>query len=105
MININSIRPLGNQLLVEEIVEDKNTKGGILLPDNVRKNGEPVRARIIAYSDKLNDSAAWADLEIRKACREQSPILFHKYLGAANTKQQVGERTWLIHKDLVLAIL
>ena len=42
-------KPLNNFVLMERIIEDNKTAGGIIIPDTARE--KPVMARVIAVGD------------------------------------------------------
>lgn len=103
-MNINNIRPLGNQLLIEVLPPDKQTPGGILLPDNQIQQGLPVKAFIKKLSTNFKYSVEEFDAMF-DAALNKTPILVHLSLGFKGSKFQLDNTHYLINKELVLAIL
>lgn len=105
MINIESIKPIGNQILIELLPKDKESKGGILIPENTIQQGHPVKAKILKVSDKLLFKKEFeTNSALSDAMWEEKIILVHLHLGG-RTKTQLSPIHFLINKDLVIAIL
>ena len=72
-----NIRPLQDRVLVEPIMEKKETKrGGIIIPDTAKK--KPVEGKVIAVGNgKLSESGKRIPLELKKG----NKVLYGKYAG------------------------
>ena len=72
-----NIRPLQDRVLVEPIMEKKETKrGGIIIPDTAKK--KPVEGIVIAVGNgKLSEDGKRIPLELKKG----NKVLYGKYAG------------------------
>ena len=90
---MKKIQPLGVNILVEVVAQEKMTESGIVLPDTV--GGEkPQEGKVVAVGDskKINDN-------IKKG----SLIIFAKYSG---TEIEIEKKEYLILKaEDILAIV
>jgi chaperonin GroES len=92
------IKPLSDHIFVEPINEEKITKSGIYLPDNVDE--KPMMGKVIAVGPgKKNEEGKVIPLEVRVGDK----VLFTKY---APTEIKIeGKEYLVIREDDILAIL
>ncbi len=94
MAKKNSIKPLGDRIVVVPIKEAEKTKSGIILPETADKE-KPAQGKVVAIGagDKIKKSG------IKKG----DEVVFEKYAG---TEFKIGSVEYKILKeDEVLAIL
>mmetsp|Transcript_2511 Transcript_2511/g.4591 ORF Transcript_2511/g.4591 Transcript_2511/m.4591 type:complete len:107 (-) Transcript_2511:1587-1907(-) len=97
-LNVSTLKPLGERVLVKMDKTEEKTTGGILLPDNAKK--KPQIGEIIAIgNNKKNseDSVTSISLQIG------NKVLYSKYAGT-NIKINNDEYILLNEKD-ILAII
>ncbi|MGE4554794.1 MAG: co-chaperone GroES [Candidatus Paceibacterota bacterium] len=92
------IKPLSDHIFVEPISEEKMTKSGIYLPENVDE--KPMMGKVIAVGPgKKNEEGKVIPLEIKVGDK----VLFTKY---APTEIKIeGKEYLVIREDDVLATL
>jgi chaperonin GroES len=93
-----AIRPLGDRLLVKRVQEEKETAGGIIIPDSAKE--KPIEGKVIAVGNgKRGDDGKTIKLEVKKGDR----ILFGKYAG---TEVKIeGTEHLILREDDVLGIV
>ncbi|MBI5046031.1 MAG: co-chaperone GroES [Candidatus Niyogibacteria bacterium] len=94
-----SIKPLGDRVLLEPVVEDAKTKSGIVIPDTTEKE-RPEKGRVVAVGEgKRREDGGLIPMSVKKG----QTVLFSKY-GPSEIK--VDHKEYLIAKeDDILAIL
>lgn len=92
------IKPLSDHIFVEPITEEKVTKSGIYLPDNVEE--KPMMGKVIAIGPgKKNEEGKIIPLEVKIGDK----VLFTKY---APTEIKIeGKEYLVIREDDILAII
>jgi chaperonin GroES len=87
-------KPLPNRILARKIKGKKTTRGGIAIPDTVKK------AKVIAVAPGINGET---DNRIPMQVKEGDRILMGKYTGAEIKIE--GEEYLIISEDEVLAVI
>ena len=91
----NSIRPLGDRVLVSRVEAESKTAGGILLPDSAKE--KPREGRVIAIGDgRTLDNGERSTFSVKVGDR----VLFTSYGG---TEVKFGGQEYLImdEKDIL----
>ncbi len=93
-----SLRPLHDRIIVERLVENETTAGGIIIPDTAKE--KPQKGKVIAVGKgKLQDDGSVRPLDLRAG----DVVLFGKYAG---TEIKIDSEDRLImREDDVLAVL
>ncbi len=93
------IKPLSDNLLIEPVGQEEETKGGILLPKTADKE-RPEQGLVIAVGPgKRSDSGEVRPIQIK----EGQKVLFTKY---GPTEIKVDDKEYLIAKEEdILAII
>ncbi len=93
------LKPIGSRLIVEPIIENEVSKGGIILPDTADKE-KPVQGKVIAigHGKTLNNGQKEViDLKVG------DKILFEKY---GSDEYKVDEKEFLVvDYDKVVAVI
>ena len=93
-----SIRPLGDRILVEAVEEKEVKKGGIVIPDTAKE--KPMEARVVALgTGKTDDDGKKVPFEMKKGDR----VLAAKY-GGTEIKLD-GKEYRILSSDDILAVL
>ena len=92
------IKPLSNRVLVQPILDEHKTEGGIIVPDTVEE--KPIKGKIVAVGPgKLDNAGKRLPLEIKV----NDTVLYSKYAG---TEFKVDNKEYLImNEDDILAVL
>jgi chaperonin GroES len=92
------VRPLHDRILLERLVEDDKTPGGLHIPDTAKE--KPQRGRVIAVGEgKRDDDGRRIALDVKPG----DTVLFGKYAG---TEIQVdGEERLIMREDEVLGVI
>ena len=92
------VRPLNDRLLVLRVEEEKQSAGGIIIPDTAKE--KPMQGKIVAAgSGKMGDDGKRTPLEVKKG----DLILFSKYAG---TEIKInGKEHLFMREDDILAIV
>lgn len=93
-----TLRPLGDRILVEIIDEEEQTIGGIIIPDNVRE--KPQRGTVISVGPGgLNEKSERVPVDVAVG----DTVVFSKYGG---TEVKLGLDDFLILRESdVLGVL
>jgi len=93
-----AIRPLGDRLLVKRVQEEKQTAGGIIIPDSAKE--KPIEGKVIAVGNgKRGDDGKVVKLEVKKGDK----VLFGKYAG---TEVKIeGEEHLILREDDILGVV
>ncbi len=93
-----NIQPLGDRVLVKQVEEKEQIKGGIIIPDAAKEKSQ--EAVVVAVgSGKLNDDGKRSPFEVKVGDR----VLISKYGG---TEVNVGDEKYtLLREDDIVAIL
>lgn len=94
-----NIKPLSNHLFIEAVEEEKITKSGILLPENVEKE-KPIKGKIIAIGNgKINEKGERIPMSVKVG----DIVLFKKY---GPDEIEIDGKKYLVgDEDDILAIL
>ncbi len=86
-----NLRPLDDRVVIEPMVAEEKTQGGILLPDTAKE--KPMKGKIIAVGEgKLLDSGKRAEMLVKKGDK----VLYGKYAG---TEVTVDGKELLVMKE------
>jgi len=93
------LKPLSNHLFIEAIVEEKKSKGGIVLPETVEKE-KPMKGTIIAVGPgKMNDRGEIFAMAVKVG----DVVLFKKY---GPDEIEIDGKKYLVgDEDDILAVL
>ncbi len=94
-----NLKPLSNHIFIEVIQEDKKTKSGIVLPENVEKE-KPMVGKVVAVGDgKINERGEKMPMSVKVGDK----VLFKKY---GPDEVEIDGRKYLVgDEDDVLAII
>ena len=85
-----TIRPLHDRVLIQRIDEQKQVRGGIIIPDTAKE--EPQQGEVISVGDgKINDDTR-RPLDVKPGDR----ILFGKYSGS---EIKIDDQEYLIMRE------
>ena len=92
------IKPLGERVLVEPLVEGEVNKGGIIIPDSAKE--KPQEGKVIALgTGKLDDDGKVIPFNVKKG----DIVLMPKYGG---TEVKLDDKTYqIMREDDILAII
>ena len=94
----NSIKPLGDRVLVEPIEEQEVKKGGIIIPDSAKE--KPQEGKIVAIgSGKTDDSGKKIAFEVKKGDK----VLYSKYGGTEVSIS--GNKYLILREDDILGVI
>ncbi len=92
-------KPLSNHLFLEPLEEEKKTKGGIVLPDNVEKE-KPVKGKVLAVGPgKRNDRGEVVPMAVKVG----DVVLFKKY--GPDEFELDGKKYLVGDEDDILAVI
>ncbi len=90
---MKKVQPIGENILVEVVAQEKMTKSGIVLPDTVSEE-KPQEGKVIAVGDSK---------KINENIKKDSLIIFAKYGG---TEIEIEKKIYLILKaEDILAVI
>jgi len=96
--NMN-LKPLSNHLFIEPIEEEKTTKSGIVLPENVDRE-KPIKGKIIAVGPgKRNEKGEIIPMSVKVG----DVVLFKKY--GPDEIEIEGKKYLVGDEDDILAII
>ena len=97
MAKVN-IKPLGDRVLVEQIEEAEQVKGGIVIPDAATE--KPIKGEIVAAGNgKILENGEVRALDVKVGDK----VLFGKYAG---TEVKVeGEDLLVMKEDDIMAVI
>jgi len=94
-----NLKPLSNHLFIEPIEEEKTTKSGIVLPENVDRE-KPIKGKIIAIGPgKRNEKGEIIPMSVKVG----DVVLFKKY--GPDEIEIEGKKYLVGDEDDILAIL
>lgn len=97
MAKVN-IQPLGDRVLVKQIEEKEQVKGGIIIPDAAKEKSQEATVVAVGLGRKLDDGKR-ASFDVKVGDR----VLISKYGG---TEVAVGDEKFvLLREDDIVAIL
>jgi chaperonin GroES len=93
-----NIRPLGDRVLVKPLKEEKQERGGLIIPDTAKE--KPQEGKVIATGKgKITEEGKVLPMDVKAGDR----ILYGKYSG---TEIKIdGEDHLIMHQDDILGIL
>ena len=92
------IRPLHDRILIKRLEEDKESEGGIIIPDTAKE--KPIQGKVIAVGKgKIMKSGEVIPLDVKQGDK----VLFGKY-GGTEVKID-GEEHLLMREDDILAVV
>jgi len=93
-----SVRPLGDRVLVKRLDEEQQTKGGIIVPDTAKE--KPQQGKIIEVGPgRMTEDGKRIPPDVKKG----NKVLFAKYTG---TEISVGDQEYLIlSEEHILAVV
>ena len=92
------IQPLGERVLVEPLKEDKQSKGGIIIPDTAKE--KPQEGKVIATgTGKLDDNGKKIPFNVKKGDK----VLMPQYGG--QTVKLDEKEYQIMREDDILAIV
>jgi len=92
------IRPLHDRLVVKRVAEEKQTAGGLYIPDSAKE--KPARGVVIAVGEgKRDESGKRIALDVSKG----DEVLFGKYAGTELKLD--GEENIVLREDEILAVI
>lgn len=93
-----NIRPLNDRILVKRLEEEKQTAGGIIIPDSAKE--KPAEGEVIAVGPgKMNDAGQRTAMDVTAGDR----VLFSKY-GGTDVKFD-GQDYLIMREDDILGVL
>ncbi len=93
----NTIKPLGQRVLVKRIEAEEVASGGIIIPDTAKE--KPQEAKVVSLGTGKNDEGK----EIPFSVKEGDTVLISKY-GGTDVKIQ-GEEHLIINESDILAVV
>jgi chaperonin GroES len=97
-LNVSTLKPLGDRVLLKLVAAEDKTAGGILLPDTAKE--KPQTGEIVAVGPgKRKDDGSYATVDVAVGDK----VLYSKYAG---TEVKLGTEDYILiaEKD-VLAVL
>ncbi len=94
----NSLKPLGNRVLVQRLEPEEKMKGGIILPDSAKKKQESAKVISVGPGKKLDDGKT-----IPVPVKVGDIILMDKYSGQEVTLHD--EEFIIVKADDIIAII
>ncbi len=94
-----TLKPLSNHLFLEPLEEEKKTKGGIVLPENVEKE-KPTKAKVLAVGPgKRSEDGKVQPMSVKVG----DIVLFKKY--GPDEIEMDGKKYLVGDEDDILAIV
>ncbi len=97
MAKVN-IQPLGDRVLVKQIEEKEQVKGGIIIPDAAKEKSQEATVVAVGLGRKLDDGKR-ASFDVKVGDR----VLISKYGGTEVSHG--GDKYMLLREDDIVAIL
>lgn len=94
-----TLKPLSNHLFLEPLEEEKKTKGGIVLPENVEKE-KPTKAKVLAVGPgKRSEDGRIQPMSVKVG----DIVLFKKY--GPDEIEMDGKKYLVGDEDDILAVI
>jgi chaperonin GroES len=91
------VRPLHDRIIVKGIEEEKETSGGIVIPDTAKE--KPQEGKVVAVGEGRREDGKLIPVDVKRGDR----VLFGKYAG---TEIKIdGEDHLILREDDVLGII
>ncbi len=115
-----SYRPASGKLIVEVVVEDEKSAGGIIIPDVARDEKAKIdrinRGRILAIGPakcKVTDEGErfielpWYEVgpNVQAQPKVGDVVVFHRYVGSIDQPGRTGRKLWLLEFDDVWGVI
>lgn len=97
MAKVN-IQPLGDRVLIKQIEEKEQVKGGIIIPDAAKEKSQEATVVAVGLGRKLDDGKR-ASFDVKVGDR----VLISKYGGTEVSHG--GDKYMLLREDDIVAIL
>lgn len=97
MAKVN-IQPLGDRVLVKQIEEKEQVKGGIIIPDSAKEKSQEATVVAVGLGRMLDDGKR-SSFDVKVGDR----VLISKYGGTEVTLN--GDKYMLLREDDIVAIL
>ena len=97
MAKVN-IQPLGDRVLVKQVEEKEQVKGGIIIPDSAKEKSQEATVVAVVLGRTLDDGKR-SSFDVKVGDR----VLISKYGGTEVTLN--GEKYMLLREDDIVAIL
>ena len=92
------VKPLHDRLIIQTLLEEEKTKGGIIIPDTAKE--KPVEGKVIAVgAGRVKKDGTKMPLEVKKGDR----VLYAKYAGTEIKMD--GEEYLMMREDDILAVI
>lgn len=93
-----NMKPLGDRVLIQPIVEKESKKGGIIIPDSAKE--KPQEGKVIAVgTGKRDDDGKLIPFNVKKGDR----VLLPKYGG---TEVKIDDQEYqIVREDDILAVI
>ena len=89
--------PLGDRVVIKQLVAEKTTKSGIVLPDNAQE--KPQEAEVVAVGPGGMVNGKEVAMQVKKGDR----VIYSKYAGTEFKMD--GEEYIIVKQDDILAII
>jgi chaperonin GroES len=91
------VKPLHDRMIVKRLAEEKQTKGGLIIPDTAKE--KPQQGKVVAVGSRKREDGKVFPLDVKVG----DTVLFAKYAG---TEFKLGDEEHLIlREDDVLGIV
>ena len=97
MAKVN-IQPLGDRVLVKQIEEKEQVKGGIIIPDAAKEKSQEATVVAVGLGRKLDDGKR-ASFDVKVGDRVRMPTL------GGTEVSHGGDKYMLLREDDIVAIL
>ena len=86
-----NLKPLGDRVIIEPIVQEEVTKGGIVLPDTAKE--KPQIGKVVAVGPgRLAEDGSRIEMEVKKG----DTVIYSKYAG---TEWKQDKKEYLILRE------
>ena len=89
--------PLGDRVVIKQLVAEKTTKSGIVLPDNAQE--KPQEAEVVA----VGPGGVVGGKEVKMQVKAGDKVIYSKYAGTEFKMD--GEEYIIVKQDDILAIV
>jgi chaperonin GroES len=91
------VKPLHDRMIVKRLAEEKQTKGGLIIPDTAKE--KPQQGKVVAVGPGRREDGKVLPLDVKAG----DTVLFAKYAGAELKLD--GEEHLILREDDVLGIV
>jgi chaperonin GroES len=101
-MNKSGLKPLGHAVLLQPYAVEEMTKGGLILPSQIRERDQMAEQRAVVVEI---GAAAWED-ERAPRCLSGDRVMFSKFAGYATVGPADGQSYRVVNdRDIFLAIV